>query len=189
MKGRKYGTVVCEGGQSSGGHDGVYGERKRVDTSLKVERKYEKVKESETVLIKKVFETARRNREIARIPVNNGTINLTSFLKTDQIELKTSNQSFSDLDRAKLSAVVRRRGLCGYILWPSEFGVFQTSESALRNNKRKKIKGYEREINRVIWKQISGRPEEKNLMTLENEGRKITSYFREKEREINRLSL
>ncbi|EGI65172.1 hypothetical protein G5I_06350 [Acromyrmex echinatior] len=94
----------------------------------------------------------------------------------------------------------------------AEFGVFRTSESALRNNKRsKKTKGYEREINRVaedfknirpsgnsssskahrcgIWKQISGRPEEKNLMTLENEGRKITSYFREKEREINRLSL
>ncbi|KYM95157.1 hypothetical protein ALC62_14067 [Cyphomyrmex costatus] len=63
---------------------------------------YEKIKESETFLIKKVFETARRNREIARIPVNNGPINLTSFLKTrDRIELKTSNQSFSDLHRTR----------------------------------------------------------------------------------------
>ncbi|EGI65167.1 hypothetical protein G5I_06345 [Acromyrmex echinatior] len=166
MKARKYGTVVCEGGQSSGGCDGVYGERKRVDTSLKVERKYEKVKESETVLIKKVFETAQRNREIARIPVNNGPINLTSFLKTrGQIELKTSNQSFSDLDRlddsqmtlvwflpdvsdnplaintAKLSAV-RHRGLCGYVLRPSvnvvaeTYPPTRTSIGVAKNNDR-----------------------------------------------------
>lgn len=47
MKGRKYGTVVCEGGQSSGGHDGVYGERKRVGRGLKEQaRGREKIERS-----------------------------------------------------------------------------------------------------------------------------------------------